>query len=862
MSGTRGWRNLCLPVLSLFALLGHGAARAQVAPKHESSLTSIARVSEKLAAPEALEPLPAVESTIGTKARDGWAAFRLGSEGEWQALVDRRTGLVAVAEGGGIAWVPGRGNALTAADVPALKAKETADLAALEKIARSFLPRVAPLLGVDPASLQLNRGRSGQPAGHVWFVDFDVRRGDQLVEGARVVFRVNNGNLIQFGTENLPSPGKKAPAVKISRRQALAIAEAEIGGFEAQDRFLDAGSLHLLPVAPADLRLADGFEPGQGRGLAEIWQLIFHREGVQGTWRARIDATTGELLELADINDYAHATGGIYPISPAVTPETVRPLPFVDLSIGGFTNEAGVYYPCCGTSTSHLAGEYVRIADSCGPISLAADAWGNLAFGTGGGTDCTTPGVGGTGNTHSSRTQYYHVNVAKEVGRGWLPANTWLGQQLAVNVNLNQTCNAYWNGTSLNFFKSGGGCSNTGENAAVSLHEYGHGLDQNDGTGTAPDGATGEAYGDWTAALALHTSCIGPGFRATNCTGYGDACTSCTGVRDIDWARHASNTPATVASFTQVHCPATGGGPCGREVHCESYVPSEAMWDFVNRDLPTPGTGAAWTVADRLWYLSRGTATGAFTCNTTGGTFTSNGCGAGSWWKTMRAVDDDDGNLANGTPHSCNLFAAFNRHGIACPTDVGANVCARGCTPPAAPALTVTAGNDQVNVQATGTGVIDLYRNESGCNAGFVKIANDSNGSLLDNGVANGTTYYYQAIAHPSGNEACASAPSTCRAVALCTTPSVFLTCNGNFRGSSQVSCFASATGGHPPYTYTWSYGGTANSWSSNGANAFANYNSPGCGVNGSAFNSFVVNVRDTSCPQPGVASISPLSCN
>ena len=66
----------------------------------------------------------------------------------------------------------------------------------------------------------------------------------------------------------------------------------------------------------------------------------------------------------------------------------------------------------------------------------------------------------------------------------WLPTRSWLAARLTDNVNLNSTCNAFWDGAAVNFFKSGGGCNNTGEIAAVFLHEWGHGLDQNDGGGT------------------------------------------------------------------------------------------------------------------------------------------------------------------------------------------------------------------------------------------------------------------------------------------------------------------------------------------------------------------------------------------
>jgi trimeric autotransporter adhesin len=776
---------LCFGLILLVALsVVSSPARAQVAKQGNDLLSSLAFVHDKLRPGDDGEPLDNMRAVTDKALQNGWEAFRIGvgPTAEWSATIDKRTGLVGFAEGGNVAWIPGHGNKMTAQDLSGfLKAKPQVDLETMDAIARDFMPRVKSFLGIDPTQLVLNHGRSGQPAGHLWFVDYDVVREGLTVEGARVVFRVNNGNLIQYGTENLPAPGTKVPPTRLTRKQALAAVSQFIGGFQVGDSFRDNGSLHLLPAAIGSNKFAEGYEPGKGRGLVKVWQLVFHRDGVMGTWRARVDATTGEMLELTDINEYAtaQATGGIYQNSPATGAEIVRPLPYANLSSGGFSNSAGLYAWGGSPITSTLAGQYVKITDTCGAISQGSDGFGNLAFGTSTGTDCTTPGHGGVGNTHSSREQFYQVNRIKEVVRGWLPANTWINQQLTVNVNLNQTCNAYWNGSTLNFFKSGGGCANTGQISGVSLHEFGHGIDQNDGTGTATDGATGESYGDTTALIALHDSCLGEGFLSSNCSGYGDACTACTGVRDADYAKHASNTPATPDNFIRVHCPApglfAGSGPCGKEVHCESYVPTETMWDLAARDLPSPGTGIAWTILDRLWYLSRNTATTAFSC-TTGTTYTSNGCGTGSLWKVMRAVDDDDGNLTNGTPHGGALFAAFNRHGIACTTDAGANVTFAGCTPPAAPTLAITPGDNLASLAwtAVGTSTYDVFRNETGCNAGFTKIASGTSAtSLTDTAVADGLTYYYQVTAFPAGNESCASVPSTCVAVSPAAGPCV-----------------------------------------------------------------------------------------
>src|SRR5262249_25579005 len=157
----------------------------------------------------------------------------------------------------------------------------------------------------------------------LWFVDYDVVRDGLPIEGARVVFRVNNGNLIQFGTENLPSPGAVVPPTNLTRDSALAALSQYIGGFSAADSFRDNGSLHLLRANRVDNGAAEGFQFGQGRGIAKVWQFVFHRDGVMGTWQARVDAATGEILQLQDINDYAlaQATGGIYQNSPTTGPE-------------------------------------------------------------------------------------------------------------------------------------------------------------------------------------------------------------------------------------------------------------------------------------------------------------------------------------------------------------------------------------------------------------------------------------------------------------------------------------------------------------------------------------------------------------
>ena len=308
-------------------------AVAQVAKQGNDVLSSLAFSHEKLDAAEESDLLDNVRAVTSKSLQNGWEAFRIGvgPVAEWQASIDKRSGLVSFAEGGNVAWIPGHGNGMLLKDLGGyLKAKPAVDLDVMDAIARDFLPRVQSLMGVDASQLVLNRARSGQPAGYLWFVDYDVVREGMPVEGARVVFRVNNGNLIQFGSENLPAPGAKVPPTRLTARQAVAAVAQYIGGFQAGDTFRDGGSLHLVPAGVPNAKFAEGYEIGHGRALVKVWQVVFHRAGVMGNWAARVDAATGEVLELADINKYAQATGGTYLNSPATGAEVVRPMPYAN----------------------------------------------------------------------------------------------------------------------------------------------------------------------------------------------------------------------------------------------------------------------------------------------------------------------------------------------------------------------------------------------------------------------------------------------------------------------------------------------------------------------------------------------------
>ena len=190
-----------------------------------------------------------------------------------------------------------------------------------------------------------------------------------------------------------------------------------------------------------------------------------------------------------------------------------------------------------------------------------------------------------------------------------------------------------------------------------------------------------------------------------NCGGYGNPCLACTGVRDIDWAQRANNTPATI-TWIDANC-GTGPAPCGGGVHCEGSVYAESLWDYFNRDLPTImgySTDTALEVATRTTYIAAGPVGNVFQCVQGSG-----GCPATSAYPNFLAADDDNGNLADGTPHMAALFSAFNRHGIACATPA---VAVSGCAnaPATAPVVTTTAGDRGASLSWTTSPAPCKYR--------------------------------------------------------------------------------------------------------------------------------------------------------
>jgi hypothetical protein len=720
--------------------------------------------------------------------------------------------------------IPGRGigNRIRLADMSVSLGRQVkkVDSRAVADAVLAFVHANRDLLGIDEA--QLGGVAAAEVTPELWHVSIPQTFGGVPVRYGRLAASINNGNLVVIGTETWGNVRGLSPVAKLNATEALTAGFAYAGGRSAMDSILRQPALEVLPVARGNQDGAFTGLVGAGYGHRLVWSFVFQRYPDDANWEVVVDAHNGEVLSFQDVNHYVNQSviGGVYPLtSTGICPtpgtcgtmQTGWPMPFADTGLAApnnFTNSAGIFDYTSGTTTTTLTGRFVDIVDTCGAVSNSSTTGPIDLGGTNNQHDCTTGG-GSAGNTPASRTAFYEVNKLAEMARGWLPNNTWLQARLTTNVNINNTCNAFWNGSTINFYRSGGGCRNTGEVAGVFDHEWGHGLDDNDTAGALSNSS--EGYADIAAILRLQTSCVGHGFFSTSDKGCGQTADGtgfnaneaqqgashcdldCSGVRDADWDKHANHAPDTPLGFVCTSC-LTGSGPCGRQVHCAAAPSRQAAWDFVARDLRSApfnlDSQTAFIVANRIFYQGSGNI-GAWHSCTCGGTAT--GCAAANAYMQWLTADDDNGNLNDGTPHMTALFNAFNRHGIACSTPTAVNSgCASG--PTAAPTLSTTPGNFQASLSwnsVAGATRYWVFRTEghAGCDFGKTKIGEVTGTSFVDTQVANGRAYSYNVVAAGASN-ACFGLASNCTTVtpAGSVTPDFTLTCNPSSLSIAQGS--------------------------------------------------------------------------
>lgn len=560
---------------------------------------------------------------------------------------------------------------------------------------------------------------SGRTLGEYWVVQYGLSKNTTPVRNSHCSFIINRGNLSAWGCENLV-PGNISTTPTISANAANLILRAYLNDGLGEDDSLESSgpTLWVHRGATTTYRLT--------------WEFSIERAARGESYLARVDALSGEIIEFFSVRAYEN-----FAPTPAASPATIRgevwlreepgkpakaevAMPFADWSEGNHADQLGVFTPIDGVPVrTRLQGQFVNLVSegcvfpdtgSTRSFVVAGSADGGIDLGPLAASGCAHncgilfPGVTKTcdniqtevccRNANASRTAYYWVNEARRYAMSILTPSAdddWqvffdTPIRLLTDVTVesdpsgSSPCsNAYFQRPTIIYYEQTEICRGFGELPQISLHEYGHGLDQTDEHPYTLNEASKEAVADIFEMLYFKSadSCHARGAIINGmCEEQGHLypCKSCNGTRDWDYNEHLPPVPMTPENVNLFCGPAGADSkePCRtKSPHCESQIASQSFWDFI-QELGKPDYLGVdrWGVAESLWFSIMNTREGgAYSCEivTSDSGEVGRGCLLTHWFSALRTADGGMGN--SGSMYASALFRAFNRHGIACGTE-------------------------------------------------------------------------------------------------------------------------------------------------------------------------------------------------
>ena len=381
---------------------------------------------------------------------------------------------------------------------------------------------------------------------------------------------------------------------------------------------------------------------GQWQAPVLAWKFIGEDPDINAKVRKTffVNAQTGALTHVRDEILYADVQGsirgngspGVYP-DESYNPPALINIPDMKATIAGgnnaFTDGNGLFTilnpgtaavnVSAGVNAAGGGGRWVSVVPT-GVGAITASANGVTPPGPADLVFNPTPSEFLTAQVNA----FVCTSVTHNYFKQRAPGFGLLDIVVTANTGVSGTCNAFYTGTSINFYNRGGGCANTAFSTVVS-HEYGHfivnrlGLAQN---------AFGEGYGDVTGAMIWDDAVTGRGFRQTQ------------------------------SSFVRDPIGANVQYPCSGEIHFCGQVIGGVWWRIRENMGAFYGSQLGLDETRQLqvdWSLI-----------TNGGPDGSNSAGPGTAIEVL-TVDDNDGNLGNGTPNYTRICAAFAAHSIQCP---------------------------------------------------------------------------------------------------------------------------------------------------------------------------------------------------
>jgi Zn-dependent metalloprotease len=561
--------------------------------------------------------------------RDGDAAldaFQARYGGTWRMLRNEATGVASALYGSGI---------------PLAADGVIDDAADAEALSRAFIDQNVDLIGASSAQLVLGDAVFGR---NKWGISFYQAHNGIRIERSKVtlVFHAS-GRLYAILSDTYSTDGLGAASV--SEHAAVTTAKSGLGFQANRDAELGV-SMSIVPLLE------------NGKAVLHVaYKVDLETDAPRGRWSTYVDAAAGDVIARRN-NVLSFAPGMPVTVATAVVSGTVSgTVPDFNPCDGNidraFRNqrvkEASIVN---GTATDTLTGAYaITVADST-PRLLAFNLIGrnpvnffrvnNQNGPSAAETLLTDPSSpisfywDDSNSRKDERAAWVHGNRAHDFVKNVDPTFTGMDFQVGMNVNYspgqsNCPANASWDGANCNFCAASGANANTGEIGDVIYHEYGHGVNSGVYAGFGFDFTMSEGQADMLANFVNEDPVIGDGFFS-NC-GVG--------------IRSSSN------NFTT-----TSGLSSGHE---EGQVIAGFWWELRGRLIETHSALAKSAspenqgkhLSAELWHWCRRLTKPADMAAMVLGTF---------------VVDDDNGNLSDGTPNYQDICDIALRKGFTCPS--------------------------------------------------------------------------------------------------------------------------------------------------------------------------------------------------
>ena len=432
------------------------------------------------------------------------------------------------------------------------------------------------------------------------------------VEDARISLRFKAGRFVMGQLESMPGIDLRTIEPAVTTGDAEAIALAGMDWAPTESVAVASPTLIVLPIAftqSVDYRLA--------------WKLELKSTVAPSHRLVYIDAGTGELLgwreqvrfingTLAAEHDDRYPENGL----------TTTPLASIEYAIDGQlaeTDATGDFsVDAAGTVTWTTGSRHFRVRNSGDTLTeFSADitADGDLLIAAPDGQ------LDAAKQRHVLAQLDTHIaaHIVRERALRIDPDFGWADTRVDATVNTSdQSCNAWFDGD-INFVRQADGCNNTGRLADVVFHEYGHGFHAYSiipGVGSF-DGAMSEGLSDYMAATITGDPATARGF-----------------FKDSDG-------PLRDIELNRVWPDDIG------EIHQTGRIIAGALWDTRKALIGVLGEQAGIDHADQMFLAVNARSTVIPTA-----------------YAEVLLVDDDNGDLSDGTPNQCLIDDAFGLHGL------------------------------------------------------------------------------------------------------------------------------------------------------------------------------------------------------